>query len=155
MTELLIVLVCIALNAALAALEVAFVSASKADLTARASADDPRVREVFRLREMSERTLSAIQVGMTLMGMVSGAAGGAGAQEVLSPFFESQFALGAGTAKTVALVMVAIPLMFATVVIGERFSSSVQFSTTLTGAGGAVSSGRAPRKRPSAATSYS
>lgn len=119
MTELLIVLVCIALNAALAALEVAFVSASKADLTARASPDDPRVRRVLRLREAPERTLSAIQVGMTLMGMVSGAAGGAGAQEVLSPFFESQFALGAGTAKAVAIVVVAIPLMFATVVIGE------------------------------------
>lgn len=119
MTELLIVLVCIALTAALAALEVAFVSASKADLTARASPDDPRLRRVLHLREVPERTLSAIQVGMTLMGMVSGAAGGAGAQEVLSPFFESQFALGAGTAKAVAIVTVAIPLMFATVVIGE------------------------------------
>jgi hypothetical protein len=71
------------------------------------------------LREVPERTLSAIQVGMTLMGMVSGAAGGAGAQEVLTPFLESQFALGAGTAKAVAIVVVAIPLMFATVVIGE------------------------------------
>jgi putative hemolysin len=71
------------------------------------------------LREVPERTLSAIQVGMTLMGMVSGAAGGAGAQEVLSPFFESQFALGAGTAKAMAIVVVAIPLMFATVVLGE------------------------------------
>lgn len=56
---------------------------------------------------------------MTLMGMVSGAAGGAGAQEVLSPFLESQFALGTGTAKAAAIVAVAIPLMFATVVIGE------------------------------------
>jgi putative hemolysin len=119
MTELLIVLVCIALNAALAALEVAFVSASRADLSAHAGPDDPRVRRVLRLREVPERTLSAIQVGMTLMGMVSGAAGGAGAQEILSPFFESQLALGAATAKTVAIIVVAIPLMFATVVIGE------------------------------------
>ena len=119
MTELLIVLVCIALNAVLAGLEVAFISVSKADLTAHASPDDLRVRRVLRLREVPERTLSAIQVGMTLMGMVSGAAGGAGAQEVLSPFLDSQFALGVGTAKVVAIVVVAIPLMFATVVIGE------------------------------------
>jgi putative hemolysin len=119
MTELLIVLVCIALNAALAALEVGFVSASKADLTARASPDDPRIGRVLRLRERPERTLSAIQVGMTLLGMVSGAAGGAGAQGILSPFLESRFALGAETAEVVAIVAVAIPLMFATVVIGE------------------------------------
>lgn len=119
MTELLIVLACIALNAALAALEVAFVSASRADLAAHAGPDDPRVRRLLRLREVPERTLSAIQVGMTLMGMVSGAAGGAAAQEVLSPFFESQFVLSAGTAKAVAIVLVAIPLMLATVVIGE------------------------------------
>ena len=119
MTELLIVLICIAVNAALAALEVAFVSASKADLTARTAPDDPRVRRVLRLREVPERTLSAIQVGLTLMGMVSGAAGGAGAQELLSPFLESHFAMGAGTAKATAIVAVAIPLMCATVVIGE------------------------------------
>ena len=119
MTELLIVLVCIALNAALAALEVAFVSASKADLAAHARPDDSRVRRVLRLREVPERTLSAIQIGITLMGIVSGAAGGVGAQEVLRPFFESQFALGPGTAKAIAIVAVAIPLMFATVVIGE------------------------------------
>ena len=86
MTELLIVLICIAVNAALAALEVAFVSASKADLTARTAPDDPRVRRVLRLREVPERTLSAVQVGLTLMEMVSGAAGGAGAQELLVPF---------------------------------------------------------------------
>jgi putative hemolysin len=119
MTEVLIVLLCIALNAGLAALEVAFVSASKAELTGRASPDDPRVRRVLRLREAPERTLSAIQVGVTLLGMVSGAAGGAGAQGVLSPFLESRFSLSAGTAEIVAIVAVAIPLMFATVVIGE------------------------------------
>lgn len=60
MTELLIVLICIAVNAALAALEVAFVSASEADLTARAAPNDPRVRRVLRLREVPERTLSAV-----------------------------------------------------------------------------------------------
>jgi putative hemolysin len=81
MTELLIVLSCIALNAALAALEVAFVSISKADLAAHAGPDDSRIRRVLHLRDAPERTLSAIQVGMTLMAMVSGAAGGAGARE--------------------------------------------------------------------------
>lgn len=119
MAELLIVLVCIVLNAALAALEVAFVSASKADLTARAGPDDPRVRQVLRLRDTPERTLSAIQIGVTLMGMVSAAAGGAGAQEVLSPWLERRFALAAGPADAAAIAVVVIPLMFATVVIGE------------------------------------
>jgi putative hemolysin len=74
---------------------------------------------VLRLREAPERTLSAIQVGMTLLGLVSGAAGGAGAQGVLGPFLESRFALGPGTAEVFAIVAVAIPLMFGTVVVGE------------------------------------
>jgi putative hemolysin len=119
MTALLIVLVCIAVNAALAALEVAFVSASKAGLAAHAGPDDSRVRRVLRLREAPERTLSALQVGITLMGIVSGAAGGVGAQEALRPLFESRFTLGAGTAAALAIVVVAIPLMLVTVVIGE------------------------------------
>jgi putative hemolysin len=119
MTGLMIVLACIAVNAALAALEVAFVSTSRADLVARAGPDDPRVRRVLRLRDRPERTLSAIQVGITLVAMLSGAAAGAGAQEILSPLFERQLTMAAGPAKALAIVAVALPLMLATVVIGE------------------------------------
>jgi putative hemolysin len=119
MPALLTVLVCILLNGALAALEAAFIAASRADVQARAAESDRRVQRFLRLRETPERTLSAIQVGITLVGIVSGAVGGAAAQDSVSPYFQARLALSATSATILAIVAVAIPLMIVTVVVGE------------------------------------
>ena len=119
MPALLVVVACIALNAALAALEIAFVSASRADIRAHAIVGDVRVGHFLRLRETPERTLSAIQVGITLVSLLSGAVGGVGAQEFVSPFLQQRIGLGEGAATALAIAIVAIPLMFVTIVAGE------------------------------------
>jgi putative hemolysin len=119
MSVVLVVVACIALNAALAALEIAFVSASKADIRAHAITGDVRVWHFLRLRETPERTLSAIQVGITLVSLLSGAVGGAGAQEFVSPFLKQRLGLGEGSATVLAIAIVAVPLMFVTIVVGE------------------------------------
>jgi putative hemolysin len=119
MAAVLVVVACIALNAALAALEIAFVSASKADIRAHAVPGDVRVWHFLHLRETPERTLSAIQVGITLVSLLSGAVGGAGAQEFVSPFLQQRLGLGEGPATVLAIGIVAIPLMFVTIVVGE------------------------------------
>jgi len=119
MAAVLVVVACIALNAALAALEIAFVSASKADICAHAAAGDVRVWHFLRLRETPERTLSAIQVGITLVSLLSRAVGGAGAQEFVSPFLQARLDLGEGSATVLAIAILAIPLMFVTIAVGE------------------------------------
>jgi putative hemolysin len=119
MSALLVIAACIALNAALAALEMAFVSASKAEIRAHAMAGDLRVWRFLRLRETPERTLSAIQVGITLVSLLSGAIGGAGAQEFVSPFLQERLGLGEASSAVLAIALVAIPLMFVTIVVGE------------------------------------
>jgi len=119
MSAVLVVVACIALNAALAGLEIAFVSASRADIRAHARTGDVRVWRFLRLRETPERTLSAIQVGITLVSLLSGAVGGAGAQEFVSPFFQQRLGLGEASATVLAIAVVAIPLIFVTIVVGE------------------------------------
>ena len=119
MAFVLVVLGCIAVNAALAALEAAFISASRADIDVQTRAGDARARRFLRLRETPERTLSAIQVGITLVSIMSGAAGGVGAQELLSPVLEARFDLTPGVARAVGIVVVAVPVLLATVVVGE------------------------------------
>lgn len=119
MFAVLVVAACIAVNAALAALEIAFISASKADIRAHAPSGDVRVREFLRLRQTPERTLSAIQIGISLMSILSGVVGGAGAQEFLSPLLQHRFDLSPGAARALAIAGVAIPVMLATVVAGE------------------------------------
>jgi len=117
--ELAVILACIAVNAALSALEAAFISASRADVGAHAHPDDPRLRRLLDLRAMPERTLSAIQIGMTLVSILSAAVGGVGAKESLAPSLQRRFALGTGAAEALAVILVAAPLLFATVVLGE------------------------------------
>ena len=79
----------------------------------------------MRLRETPERTLSAIQVGITLVSLLSGAVGGAGAQEFVSPFIQQRLRLGEGSATVLAIAIVAIPLMFVTIVVGELVLKAV------------------------------
>ena len=119
MIELLLILLCVALNGALSALEMAFVSTSRVDLASDARPSDSRVPLLLRLRQTPERTLSVIQIGITLVGIVSGAIGGAGAQRFLGPQLVRLFGLSAGVAQAAALGMVAVPLVFVTVVFGE------------------------------------
>jgi len=119
MPALIALAACIALNGALAALEMAFVSASRADMRARATSGDGRARIYLRLREVPERTLSAIQVGITLVSLLSGAVGGAGAQETVRPLLQQHLALGEGLATALAIAVVALPLMVVTIVLGE------------------------------------
>jgi hypothetical protein len=90
MAAVLVIIACIGLNAALAALEIAFVSASKADIRAHADAADVRVWRFLRLRETPERTLSAIQVGTTLSRVPLAV----GAQEFASPWLQQRRGLG-------------------------------------------------------------
>jgi putative hemolysin len=106
MAAVLVIIACIALNAALKALEIAFVSASKADIRAHADAGDVRVWRFLRLRETPERTLSAIQVGITLVSLLSGAVGGVGAQEFVTPWLQQRHGLGDGLATVLAIALV-------------------------------------------------
>jgi len=119
MSALLIVIACILLNAALAAIEVAFISASKAEVKAYAGPEEVGVSRYLRLRATPERALSTIQVGITLVSIVSGAVGGAGAQQVLAPYLQAQFGMSTRGANVLAIGTVAVPLMLATVVVGE------------------------------------
>jgi putative hemolysin len=119
MSVFLIVLACIALNAGLAALEVALISASKAGVKAHGGPNDVRVQRFLRLRETPERALSAIQVGITLVSIVSGAVGGAGAQDSVAPVLQAWLDLSQGTARALAIAGVTVPLMMLTVLVGE------------------------------------
>ena len=91
MTEVIVVLVCLMLNAVFAAVEMAFVTVGKPELRQRSKRGDPRAKSLLEMRENPEKALSVIQIGISLVGAISAAVSGAGAEESLSPFFESFF----------------------------------------------------------------
>lgn len=75
--ELLIVLLLIVLNGAFAMSEMAIVSSRKVRLEQRAAAGDRRARIALDLANNPNELLSTIQIGITLIGIVNGAYGGA------------------------------------------------------------------------------
>lgn len=119
MFEILIISACLTLNAILSCVEMAFVTVSKPHLKKLATDGDILAQKALKLKSNPERVLSVLQIGITLVGAISAAVGGAGAEEALSPFYESQFGLSEEAAEALAVISVVIPITFLSVVIGE------------------------------------
>lgn len=129
MEEILIVGICLALNALLAAFEMAFVSVPKSDLRSLVRAGDKRAKVLLELRENPERTLSIVQIGITLVGAVAAAIGGAGASDTLEPYFVQTLGLTAIEAEILAVILVVVPLTYLSVVVGELLPKSLALRT--------------------------
>jgi putative hemolysin len=125
MVKLAVVLVCLMINAILSAVEMAFISLSVPLLKQLKKEGDGLAARLLTYRENPERTLSILQVGITLVGAVSAAVGGAGAEEILSPIIKSRYGLSDGVAGAIAVAIVVLPLTYLTVVIGELVPKTI------------------------------
>ncbi len=76
-TEILVILPLLLVNGVFAATEMAVVSARRGHLKRLADQGDPRARAALNLAESPNRFLSTVQVGITLVGVLAGAFGGA------------------------------------------------------------------------------
>lgn len=119
MFELIVILVCLALNSLLSAIEMAIMTAPSAKLRARSNAGDATAKKVLELKSNPERVLSVLQIGITLVGAISAAIGGAGAEENLAPFIQNRFGIGEDAAESIAIVCLVLPLTYFSVVFGE------------------------------------
>lgn len=119
MFEILFILICLVLNAFLAAFEMAFVSLTRSRVKELAKTGNPTALRLAKLRQNPERTLSAIQVGITLVGALAAAVGGVQASERLSPYLVEQFHLTPIWAHAIALVTVIFPLTMINVIFAE------------------------------------
>jgi putative hemolysin len=119
MEEILIVLVCLGMNALFSGFEMAFVSVPKIELRRLAREGNKVAAKVLPLRDFPERTLSVIQVGITLVGAVSAAVGGAGASESIEPYFINKFGMNNSSAEILSIILVVIPITYLSVVVGE------------------------------------
>ena len=119
MFTIIVILLCLLLNAVLSCLEMAFVTVSRPHLKQIAGKGSQSAQRVLKLKETPERTLSVLQIGITLVGAISAAVGGAGAEEGLSPIIQSRFGLDESTAEAISITLIVIPLTYLSVVIGE------------------------------------
>jgi putative hemolysin len=116
--ELLIVGLLILLNGALAMAEMALVSSRKARLEQWANAGDQRARAALELANEPTRFLSTVQVGITLLGILAGAFGGATISQAVAAQVRGVPPLSP-YAEAIGLGIVVIAITFLTLIFGE------------------------------------
>src|SRR5512139_1707300 len=84
-THLLIIVILIAVNGVFSLAEIAVVSARKARLQQRAEEGDRRAQAALELANAPGRFLSTIQIGITLVGILTGAFSGTTIADRLTP----------------------------------------------------------------------
>jgi putative hemolysin len=117
-TEIIIVILLILANGVLAMSETAFVSARKVRLQQRANEGDARAKAALELVNSPNRLLSTVQLGITLISILSGAFGGATIAEALAVFLRDIPGL-APYSNAIALALVVACITYLSLVIGE------------------------------------
>ncbi|MBX3276563.1 MAG: HlyC/CorC family transporter [Acidobacteria bacterium] len=105
-------------NGAFSMSEMAIVSARKARLQQRANDGDKGALAALRLANNPGSFLSTVQIGITLVGILAGAFGGATLAEKIAPLISGIPRLEP-YAKTVSFVLVVIVITYLSLVIGE------------------------------------
>ncbi|MGE3886813.1 MAG: hemolysin family protein [Vicinamibacterales bacterium] len=123
-TEFLIILLLILANGVFALSEIAVVAARKVRLHQRADDGDDRARAALELANHPAKFLSTVQVGITLVGILAGAYGGATIAEPLAARIAVVPEL-APYAEGIALGIVVAVIAFLSLVLGELVPKNV------------------------------
>jgi len=116
--EILIILLLIVMNGIFALAEVAVVASRKTRLRQLAKEGDSKARAALELAESPNRFLSTVQVGITLIGVLAGAFGGATLAEEIAAYLRTVPAFS-GHADSISLGLVVFAITFLSLVIGE------------------------------------
>ena len=116
--EIGVILVLILVNGVFAAAEMAVVSARKGRLARRAEAGEAGARAALVLAESPAQFLSTVQVGITIVGTLASAFGGASLAAALAGWM-ARWSWLAPYAQTVALGLVVLFITYFSLVLGE------------------------------------
>jgi putative hemolysin len=116
--EVVFILVLILLNGILAMAEFAVVSAKKIRLQQRAEGGDTKAAAALELAHEPTHFLSTIQIGITLVGILAGAFGGATVAEELAAYL-TEFPLLAPYSGILGISIVVVVITYLTLIFGE------------------------------------
>jgi len=116
--EISLILLLIILNGVFALSELALVSARKARLEQWAAEGDARARIALELADAPNSFLSTIQIGITFIGILAGAFGGATLAKFLIPYI-AVFPLLAPYSEAIGVAVVVVGITYVSLIIGE------------------------------------
>ena len=117
--EIAVMLAMIVVNSFFAAYEIALASITLSRLQVLLRDKRTGARAAAYMKENMERSLAVIQLGITLVGAIAAATGGAGAEEQIAPWLQQSLRLSSQLAKVLAIALVVVPLTAATIIFGE------------------------------------
>ena len=116
--EIILIFVLILANGFLAMSEIAVVSARRIRLESRAEAGDTGAQAALEMANAPSRFLSTVQVGITLIGTLAGAFGGATLAAEIEPYL-IQLGLSPLHSGPISLVLVVVFITYFSLVFGE------------------------------------
>lgn len=122
--ELLIIFLLTLLNAFFALSEIALVSVKKSKIEHKAAQGNSSAKKILDLLQNPENFLSSVQVGITLIGIISGAYGGAALTDDMHQLLIG-WGLEGNYVQTLALVIVIGGITYFTIVIGELVPKTI------------------------------
>ena len=114
-----VVLLLVVLNGLFAMTEMAVVSSRKSKLQSRAERGDRGARAALKLAEEPTHFLSAVQVGITLIGILAGAYGQAAIAGELTHILETNVPATAAWAEIASTGLVVVCITYVSLIVGE------------------------------------
>jgi putative hemolysin len=124
--EILFIALLIFINGYLSGTEIAVVTARKSRIKEMVAQGNKRAKVFLKLKEEPDRFLATIQIGITGVGVLASAVGGAAAVKVIKPILQTVplkiISLGA---EPIAIGIVVVTITYFTVIFGELVPKSI------------------------------
>ncbi len=117
--ELVVIIIMLVFNAIFAAYEMGLASISRARLAILFNERKKGAAEAAFMKDKMEASLATIQLGITIVGVVAAATGGAGVEKVFVPYLQHKLGFSGALSGILAIVLLIIPLTFVIIVFGE------------------------------------
>ncbi len=124
--EMLFIAILILLSGYLAGTEIAVVAARKIHVKQMAESGKKNAKILLNLKENPDRFLATIQIGITLMGVLASAVGGATSVKVIQPFLkEVPIKAVSLAAEPIAIGLVVVIITYFSMIFGELVPKSI------------------------------
>ena len=117
--EITVMLSMIVVNSVLAAYEIALASVSRPRLYVLLREGRKGAKAAQQMKDNMEGSLAVVQLGITLVGAIAAATGGAGAEENIAPWLHDALGWSWTVSEFLAIALVVVPLTVVTIVFGE------------------------------------
>ena len=118
-TQILVLILLIGLNAFFAASEIAFISLNDAKIEKQAKEGNKKAKQIEKMLETPSKFLSTIQIGITLAGFLSSAFASDAFAYRLAPILNKAIPIGVGIWQNISIILITIMLSFFTIIFGE------------------------------------